>query len=281
MGLEHVSSRFDLTPVWDAYTGEKLAAKCQLTAWDTPRRDGLTTIRRTLYTAQNYKLPARCGLIFAGAYWIAARLRNPDAFGRHNPRVGYVVQQAYPAKRGNVNQVLSNTTTEVLLSRVWVKDVKDITSDSEFQGQYYVYFTEAERIGISEFLFVDGRWHIVRGIVSGTAGLMIAECNELAEDCIVNVEVQAAAVYDPVTESYSNGSDQTIPAVFMEWRDEYVNELPSNEKEQTGDKRIRVSNLHGRLLGMDTRLKIRGTTWQVTGLDTKADGSVSAALRRV
>ena len=121
----------------------------------------------------------------------------------------------------------------------------------------------------------------MRGIVSGTAGLMIAECNELAEDCIVNVEVQAAAVYDPVTESYSNGTAQTIPAVFMEWRDEYVNELPSNEKEQTGDKRIRVSDLHGRLLGMATRLKVRGTLWQVTGLDTKADGSVSAALRRV
>lgn len=280
MGLEHVSRRFDRMPVWDAYTGEMLSAKAQLTVWDNPRRDGLTTIRRTLSMSDRHRFPERGGLVFAGDYWIAARLNNPDAWGVHIARVGYVVQQARPAKRGSVGQILSDGHRELLLSRVWVKDVKDITTDSEFQGQYYVYFTEAEKIGISEFLFVDSRWHIVRGIVSGTAGLMIAECNELAADCIVEAEVQGEAAYDPVTEQYS-GTAATIPAVFMDWRDEYINGMPSAEREQTGDKRIRVSPAHAKLLNLQTRVKVKGSLWQVTGLDTKSDGSVSASLRRV
>ena len=43
MDLVAVSRRFDMTPLWDAYTGEKLSATCQVTVWDNPRRDGLTS----------------------------------------------------------------------------------------------------------------------------------------------------------------------------------------------------------------------------------------------
>ena len=281
MRLETVSSRFDRTPMWDAYTGQLLAGRCQMTAWDNPRRDGLTTIRRTLSMKNSTRLPARRALLIGGLAWIVARFDNVDTWGRHVSRDGYIAQQAMLGKVGSTDEVLLNTCTRSYLSRVWVKDVKDISTTSEAQGQYYVYFTETEQVTEGEFVFVDSRWHLVRNIISGTAGFMVAECNELEADCITEVELQAEGAYDPVTETYSDLTNRVLYAIRTTWKDDYTNDLASNEKEQIGDVRLRFSSGDADLIKLESRLTIQGKLWQVTGIEPRKGGAVSVSLRRV
>lgn len=281
MDLVRVSRRFDQTPMWDAYTGQKLAAQCQMTAWDNPRRDGLTTIRRTLSVAGNCRFPRRHAVIIGGLPWLISRLDNPDLWGTKINRDGYVAQQALLGINATTAEMLTETGTPTYLSRVWVKDVKDISTTSEAQGQYYVYFTQAEPVQESEFLYVDGRWHLVRNIVSGTAGLMIAECNELEADCVVQVKLQTPGAYNPVTETYDAAAEVVLKAIWLEWRDDYRHGLPSHEAEQTGDERLRFQAADAHHIRGDTRLELRGVTWQVTDIEPRLHGAVSAAIRRV
>jgi hypothetical protein len=281
MGLEHVSARFDRSPMWDAYTGKRLKAKCQMTSWDSPRRDGLTTIRRTLSMAAQCKLPERHAVVVGGQAWIVSPLHNPDTWGGHTSRVGYIAQAAVQGVAANTVQVLSGGGTEVYLSRVWVKDVKDITTTSEAQGQYYVYFARGEPVTEGGFVYIDGRWHVVRNIIAGTAGLMVAECNELEPDCITDVETISDSAYDPVTETYTPAAAQTFPVIRMAWRDDYAHHLPSRENEQIGDTRLRVRESDKHFIRQDGRLKFDGVLWQVVEIGRRRDGSVSVTVRRV
>lgn len=234
MNLAAVARRFDRTSMWDAYNGKKLAATCQVTAWDSPRRDGLTTVRRTLYTAYGSQLPPRRAVLIGGEAWIVAEDPAHDTFGKDVTRVGHIAQQAHMGKVGNTAQVLEDTSAEVYLSRVWVKDVKDISTTSEAQGQYYIYFVRGEPVKPGSFLWAGGLWHLCRNVISGTAGLMIAECNELEPDCVVQVEVQEKGVWDPVTETYAPTVPTTLRGILTTWKDDYALEMPSAEKRAGG-----------------------------------------------
>lgn len=281
MELKSVAQYFDRTHMWDAYNGKKLKARCQVTVWDAPRRDGLTTIRRTMSMAYGSQLPPRHAIVFGGEAWIVSRMQSPDTFGLDTVRVGYVIQQAQLGKIGKTDDVLSNQGYDVFLSRVWVKDIKDIVNASEMQSQVAIYFTENEPVEQSQFLFVDGHWHIVRNIVVGTAGLMIAECNELEADCVVEVDFVSSGEWNPVTETYENGVVFRLPAILLDWRDDYIHEQASAQTEQVGDIRMRFSSMHAGSIKQDSRIEFRGDTWQVVSIQTRNDGSLSVAFRRV
>lgn len=281
MNLADVARRFDRTTMWDAYNGKKLAATCQVTAWDSPRRDGLTTIRRTLYTAYGARLPDRRAVVIGAETWLLAEDPAHDTYGRDVSRVGYIAQQAHLGKVATTAQVLDDAAEEVFLSRVWVKDVKDISTTSEAQGQYYIYFARGEAVRPGTFLHAGGLWHICRNVISGTAGLMIAECNELDPDCVVQVEVQGSGKWDPVTETYGPSTTLPLRGIRMTWKDDYALELPSSEKEQVGDVRIRFKSVDAAHLKTDARITLRGDVWQLVSRSDKADDSVSTVWRRV
>ena len=281
MRLEKVSERFDKTSMWDAYTGQLLSARCQVTTWDTPRRDGMTTIRRTLYMSNRFQLPPRGAVIIGGDVWIISPLNNIDTWGNHISRKGFVAQYAKLGAAASATQLLEDKPVDVYLSRVWVKDTKDIVNTSEGQGQYYIYYVQGEPVFEGGFILSDGRWHIVKNIITGTAGLMIAECNELEQDCIVEVQVTGESIYNPVTETYETLGQRTIKALLLDWREDYTHVLPSFESEQVGDKRLRIPAYNAKLVKFDSVLTIKGLQYRVTGLDSRADSSVSVAIRRV
>lgn len=281
MELYKVARRFDRSPMWDAYTGVRLPQKCQMTVWDSPRRDGLTTIRRTISVAPETVMPKRGTLYIGGAYWIISRLANPDTWGNHNIRTGYVAQMATLGRVANTDELLSDGSKPVFMSRTWVKDVKDITVTSEAQGQYYIYFPQGENLQEGEFAFIDNRWHIIRNIITGTAGLMIAECNELEVDAVVEVSIRTQGKYNPVTETYEEGEELKFKAVRMAWRDDYKHGLPTREAEQIGDIRLRIRAEDSGFVSRNTRLEIDGVTWQVADIEPRNSGAVSAVLRRV
>lgn len=281
MKLKAVARRFDLTPMWDVYTGQKLKAKCQVTAWDSPRRDGLTTVRRTLSMAYGAQLPARGAVVIGGDAWIVARDPSPDTFGYDVVRMGYVAQQAHIGKVGRTADVLDGTAKEVFLSRVWVKDVKDITTTSEAQGQYYIYFTEGEPVEQGQFLFIDGLWHICRNILTSAAGFFVAECNELEPDCVIDVPLVTQGRYNPITEQHEPAAPEVLKGILLGWRDDYVHELASAAKEQVGDIRIRFRAGDSGSLKLTSRMTHDGDEWQVVSMTERNDGSMSVVWRRV
>lgn len=279
--LHQVSSYFDRTPMWDAYTGQKLRAKCQVTPWDTPRRDGMTTIRRTLFVKFGTVFPHRGAVVIAGQVWIISRLNNPDTWGEAVAREGYVAQYARVGRLADTQEMIDGTGYLVYVSRVWIKDVKDITTTSEAQGQYYIYFTHVEPVKVGGFILSDGRWHIVRNIINGTAGLMIAECNELEDDCVVDVEVRLAGEYDPVSETYTDSEVVNFKSILMNWRDDYYHSMSSHEPEQVGDMRLRIPSGYANLVTEDTRLHLKGHEWKIVESRLHEDGSESAVIRRI
>lgn len=153
MELAAVASRFDSTPMWDAYTGQKLKGCCQVSIWDNPRRDGLTTVRRTISMADKVALPARMTLIIGGQVWLVGQVVNPDTWGADVTRKGYVTQMAMLGRVGSTKAVLENSTVPVYVSRLWTRDVKDISSTSSGQGQYGIYFTKGESVREGEFIY--------------------------------------------------------------------------------------------------------------------------------
>ena len=279
MDLVSVAQLFDTTPMWDAYSGRLLKAKCQVTVWDNPRRDGLTTLRRTLSMSREAKLPTRRAVIIGGHVWLVSAFFNPDTWGAAVNRKGCVAQLAELGKVATTDQVLESTCESVYLSRVWVKDVKDITTSSEFQSQYYVYFSTGEQLEEGEFVFIKHRWHIIRNIYTATAGFSIAECNELERKCICSIEVDVGS-YDPVTESISSEVHK-VPVIQLDWRDDYCNRLPSAEPQQVGDIRFRTSRKYAHLLTEGSKFYFDGLQWTRVRVEHKNFGAVSVVLRRV
>lgn len=279
MELTAIARRFDNVPMVDSYNGKKLRAKCQVTTWDNPRRDGLTTLRRVISVAEGTKFPVRGAVRFAGQDWILGHRHYPDGWGKLTIREGYIAQMAYLGSVGTVEQVFADTTTPTYLSRVWVKDVKDISTDSLGQGQYYIYFTTAENIVEGTFILFEDRWHITRNIVSGVSGHMIAEVNELDRDCITTVEVVTKGQRNPVTEKYEEVVEK-VSAIYMMWKDDYSYKLPSHEKEQVGDIRLRIKSEDADKFNNNARVKFKGEDWSVTTNDKRPDGTWSVTIRR-
>lgn len=279
MDLVAVSRRFDMTPLWDAYTGEKLSATCQVTVWDNPRRDGLTTLRRTLSMAYSVELPARHTLIIGGQVWIVSAYSNPDTWEKDVSRKGYVAQLAELGRISRTSQLLDGSGEYVYMSRVWVKDVKDITTSSEFQSQYYIYFTKGENFEEGEFAFIKDRWHIIRNVYTSTAGFYIAECNELEPECIFSLSVDVGD-YDPVSETTTKDIRQ-IPVIKLDWRDDYTNSLPSAEPQQVGDIRFRTSQEYAEYLEKAVEVYFEGAKWKLVRVEHRNHGAISVVVRKV
>lgn len=283
MKFESVSRKFDNTLMWDAYNGRLLKYRCQITPWDAPRRDGLTTVRRTISVDAGFVPPKRRGIIAAKQFWIISDFPAHDTWNGNVHRAGYIIQHAAPVEVFDTETLLASDGIgrDTLASRVWVKDVKDISQESEMQSQYLIYFAVGEDIAESDFVMVSGRLHIVRNLYESAAGFLVAECNELEEDCIVGVSLVSTGRYNPVTEAYEDALGADFPAVRMHWKDDYANHLPSFIKEEVGDRRLRLSREHAPLVKMDSKLDFDGHRWAVTGLDSRKDGAVSVSVRRV
>ncbi len=140
MQLKYVARKFDTTPIFNAYTGRKLASTCQVTLWDNPRRDGLTTLRRTISVGKGFKLPNRRAVVIGQKAWIVGTYAHPDTFDADIVREGYVMQFAELGGLGTSRDFLDSTISPVYASKVWIKDTKDISTTSEGHGQYNIYF---------------------------------------------------------------------------------------------------------------------------------------------
>lgn len=281
MRLSDVARRFDTVPMWDAYNGKKLAHGCQVTAWDSPRRDGLTTVRRTLSTRYGVTLPKRSALIIGAEAWIIARDPSNDSFGKHVSRVGYIAQQAREGKVANATMFANGSGTPTYLSRVWVKDTKDLESSSEVQSQYLIYYAHGENVKQGDFLYADDTWHVCRNTYFSTAGFMVAECNELEGSGVIEVELITQGKWNYVTETHEDEIRETINAVQLSWKDDYITEMPSAEKEMVGDLRLRFGEDEAERIFMDTRIQYNGDTWQAVRMEKRPDGSLSVVFRTI
>ncbi len=281
MELKNVAKRFDTTPMWESYTGKKLRARCQITPWDNPRRDGLTTVRRTISVEHRTLFPLRRAIYAGGAHWIVGDKHNPDTLNNSVTRVGYIVQQAEKGLVGETSQVLENSCKPTFMSRVWVKDVKDVTITSETQSQYFIYYVPYEDILDGSFIQLNGRWHIVHNTVTGVSGLNIAYCSELERDCVHTVKITTDGEWNPITESYAAGVSVSVKCIVTTPRDDFSNQLASRVTIQLGDVRLRFQSGYSQLVDLTTTIDYLGDIWQVIGIQDRTDESFSALIRRL
>lgn len=278
MQIKDVAAKFDTTPVYDAYTGALLPYRCQVTLWDNPRRDGLTTLRRTISGGKGFQLPPRRAVVIGSQAWIGGTYMHPDTFDADVVRVGCVIQFAELGGLGTSREFLDMEPTPVYLSKVWIKDVKDISTTSESQGQYNIYYTEGENVQEGEFLYIQNRMHIVRNCMKGAGGLWIAEVNELEPECFQEISFGVEGEYDPIMDEYVGGDVKKANVIVLRWNDDYEYELPSHEKYQVGDIRMRVKVEESPVIGDD--VTYLGDVYTVVSVTERADSVNSVVIRR-
>lgn len=278
MQLKDVARRFDTTPIFEAYTGEIWPHRCQVTLWDNPRRDGLTTLRRTISGGKGFTLPPRRAVVIGEKAWIVGTYAHPDTFDADIVREGYVMQFAQLGAVGTALDFFNSTFKPVYVSRVWVKDVKDISTTSEAQSQYFIYFTEDEDVREGEFIFVHNRLHIVRNIKKEASGLWTAEANELEDEVFGEIKFPGGSTYDPITETWTGGTLNTAPAIVLKWNDDYIYDLASHEKPLVGDIRMRLRSTD--TPSLDDLITYHDLEYRVVSITPRGPDVNSVVIRR-
>lgn len=201
MKLSNVARKFDRTTVADVYS-PTTRFKAQLLESNPTLRDAITNERRTLSCDASISMPARRTVSIEGTVWIC----GVEALDYHR---GQAIRKEVlltladgPAQIVSARQAIvgSNGVT-TYASRVWVKTVADIETNSITPNRYDIYFPTTDDLEIGMFIELEDTWHIVRSIHTTPSGYQVAVTEELLRELVVEV-VYGKKVYEPVTDTW-------------------------------------------------------------------------------
>lgn len=225
MDLADAANHFNNTPCKDAYTGRP-SFYAQLSLYDDVKRDSEAGERRILSVSPSTVIPARRCVAAAGTRWIIGR-GNSDTFRGEVIRVGYIAHEAtHLATVLTLEQAcLNQPGFTAYAGRAWVKDSAYTEHSSTLAPQYHINFAEGEPVQVGQLVRFGSDYHIVRSIIHGAAGTLIAVCEHLTESVIEEVSV-FSGVYNPVEDS-TTGAFVTIRLVRVRWQSlfEYRNNV--------------------------------------------------------
>lgn len=216
MRLHAAATHFNHMVCYDAYTGVKLF-KSQLTAFDDSRRDSEGGERRIIELAPGTSIPTRRVIEAEGTRYIVGHPFGDSMFGKPI-RIKYVAHEATGlASLQTLAQVCTTTAgTLAYGARAWIKDSKEIDESSQMIGVNHLHFSTAETIPVNTIITFDGTRHIVRKTMKGSAGTLIATCDEIP-DPSVQTAVLKSGTYDPVTDTTTT-TNTTLTVLRLRWQ---------------------------------------------------------------
>ena len=284
MRLSDAARFFDETPLVDAYTRSNLG-KGQLDLFDDSKRDGVTVLRRVLSVRANWNPPLRGAIHMSGADWLVG-YSYPDQFHGQVIRKRYVLHRSDGLCNfltGAELLTAGATGLQAHASRVWTKDVKDVSITSNQQSQYNVYASISEPLSQGMFIrFPDGTVLLSRNVYTAVAGFRALECSELEPSALTTVQLLVQrSTYDPILETFGSVPPASVPAIVTRFLDDYefTNEKMSDAF--VGDLRVRVRAADAPQVQAGDTFTLSGRTLRVLSVDLRPDATFSMHARPV
>lgn len=214
--LYRAARRFDKTPCKDAYTGF-LSFYGQLLAWDKSTRDSESAQRRVISAAPETVRPPR-GVVSVGSEVYILGKPHTDTFQGEALRVGFpsVLADGLMTVRTLEQVCKGQPGYQTYASKAWVKNDAFTEQSSHLNPKHHVHYSADENIGQDLVLSLSGINMVVRTVVAGTSGVMVATADQMQSDAIQAATV-ASRVYDPVTEDTTQTTVSTT-VVRMRWQ---------------------------------------------------------------
>lgn len=277
MRLSSAARYFDNMPCTDAYSGGETFYG-QLDLYDDSKRDGTTVVRRVLSVDAAVTMPARRAVTIHDETYVVGGIHK-DSFRGEVIRQKYIVHRCDGlANVTTFDQAIRGLTgTEMYAGRLWVKDLKELEASSHLTSFMNIYAAPTETIAVGSVVSLGDRLHLVRNAFVSAAGFLVAEADQLTDDCVAAVTYtsKSAGVYDPANDTVA-GTSSAVTGIWHRWQDDYVYERMSQKEFLRGDIVMHVSKTSVATAVPGDRLTFDGTSWLV--LSARDDGAGAWAL---
>lgn len=282
MRVTNVAKFFDKSDLRDAYSAARLG-RGQLDLFDDAKREGTTVARRILSTVANWLPPARRVLSIAGQDWIIGE-RHPDQFLGQTIRARHILHRSdglADLLTGFQLLTTGDVGVQAHAARLWVKDIKDVSTTYDLQSQYLVYLSDTENPAQGGFVrFAGGSVLLIRNIYTSVAGFKVLECSELEPAALQTVSfVLQGSTYNPVTEAFTAAPAVNVPAVITRFLDDYEFKNEKMPDAYIGDLRVRLRAADAPGLHPGDTITYLSKTWKILSADPRDDATVSLHVR--
>ncbi len=282
MRVTNVAKFFDKSDLRDAYSAARLG-RGQLDLFDDAKREGTTVARRILSTVANWLPPARRVLSIAGQAWIIGE-RHPDQFFGQTIRTRHILHRSdglADLLTGFQLLTTGDVGVQVHAAKLWVKDIKDVSTTYDLQSQYLVYLAKTESPMQGGFIrYPDGNLLLVRNIYTSVAGFKTLECAELEPTAVQTVSlVLQGSTYDPVTETFTAPPAVSVPAIVTRFLDDYEFRNEKMPDAFIGDLRVRVRAVDAVGVQAGDSITLNSKIWKILSVDTREDSTLSMHVR--
>lgn len=241
MKLSKIARKFDNLLVADAYNPLS-TFKGQLLDSSPTLRDALTNERRTLSLDPNLNIFSRRTVIFNSSVWMCG-VEAVDYYQGNPIRKEILLTMADGlASVVSTTQALSSLPgNSVYASRIWIKTISEIETNSNTPNRYDIYFAKGETLEIGSFIYLNNTWHIIRSTHDTPSGYNVAVTEEMPRQLVVDVEY-GSKVYNPITDSYgASAGGGIVRAIPLRWQTHYYYTQEATEKFNLGDIVLQVS----------------------------------------
>ena len=202
MRLHAAAKHFNRMPCNDGYTGAFLF-NGQIILFDDSKRDSEGAERRILELAPEIVPPARRVVEAHGVRYIIGHGYDDSALGGVIRRKFIAHEATYLATWRTLQQVCENAAgTLAWAAKAWIKDSKEIDESSDMVGVNHLHMATTEAVAVTNIVYFDGVYHIVRKTTKGSAGTLVLTCDEVPEPAIETASLKTGA-YDPINETMS------------------------------------------------------------------------------
>jgi hypothetical protein len=210
----------------------------------------------------------------AGAHWLVGDYQ-PDTFKGSVIRHKYVVQMAGGlAKVHSGHSLISGAAgASAYGSVVFYKDWRDDRVTSVPRIFYYAFFAKDEPVGVDTLLIYQGATYLVIATYPDAAGFLACEAVALSKPVGVIQYQFKAATYDLVAGTYVTAPSQAIPALPLEFKDDFQYPTEGVEQFKVGDYRFRVRASDVPNPNASDQIAAMGRQWRVVSSVAKGDGT--------
>jgi hypothetical protein len=232
MRLKNAARMFDDTPVYDAYTGEKLF-DCQFSSFNDVNAIGSTSTRRVLSIAPGLQVPERRAVRIFEDVWLIGD-GNPDSWK------GQVIRQSFNMRKATDiayiltpgEACLEAPGTQVFVHKAYFKDTVNSFTEADYDPFWNVYVAPVEPTRQGGFLRIDDQLYRTRSAYLPVENLRIAQCDEV-DFGPVSATFQTG-VYLPVNDRY-DASEHHTAAILLDHTKAFRMLAASSEKHVPGD----------------------------------------------
>lgn len=240
MRLHDVANRFNKMVCTDGYSGADLF-RAQLGLYDDNKRDSETAERRVLSVSPNVTIPTRRVIGAAGSRWIVGHA-NPDDYKGSTIRVGYVCHEAthLATVRTLAEVVAGSAGTTAYAGRAWVKDAAYTQQSSDLAPLYHIHFSSTETIVPERHIITfAGRLHIVRSVVAGSGGTLVALCEQMSASAVETGTVSVGTYVAATDTRTETPTSKTI--VRFRWQSLFAYLNGAAPKFEPGDIQVAIA----------------------------------------